>query len=101
MPTLFQCLVQTLLSQDVDGLWGCQERMEETAYAILTLANLLVLPLALFFRPELRSAMDRDRAFLQKSSRHRPEYLWIEKNQLWVCKSSRSLHHYSPVRFNK
>lgn len=79
MPTLFQCLVQTLLSQHMDGSWGCKGQMEETAYAILTLASLLVLPLAVFFRPEMISAIDRGREFLKKSNRHTPEHLWIEK----------------------
>lgn len=79
MPTLFRCLVQTLLSQHIDGSWGCRGRTEETAYAILTLATLLVLPLALFFRPEIMSAMDRGRAFLKKPHERTPEYLWIEK----------------------
>ena len=82
IPTLFQCLVRTLQSQHIDGSWGHKGRNEESAYAILTLASLLILPLAQFFRPEIISAIDRGRAFLKKSrsgTSASPEYLWIEK----------------------
>ena len=79
MPTLFQCLVRTLQSQDTDGSWGRKGPKEETAYAIITLTSLLVLPLAQFFRPEIISAIDRGRTFLKSSKTFRAEYLWIEK----------------------
>ena len=82
IPTLFQCLVRTLQSQHIDGSWGHKGPNEESAYAILTLASLLSLPLAQFFRPEIISAIDRGRTFLKTSQLGisiRPEYLWIEK----------------------
>lgn len=79
MPTLFQCLVRTLQSQGIDGSWGRKGPREETAYSIITLASLLVLPLAQFFRPEIISAIDRGRTFLKTSKTLRAEYLWIEK----------------------
>ena len=79
MPTLFQCLVRTLQSQDSDGSWGRKGPKEETAYAIITLAILLVLSLAQFFRPEIISAIDRGRTFLKTAKTLRAEYLWIEK----------------------
>lgn len=79
MPTLFQCLIRTLLSQRVDGSWGCRGPREETAYAILTLANLHILPSALFFRQEIVSAIDRGRSFLRRSEIFPPENVWIEK----------------------
>ena len=79
MPTLFQCLVRTLQSQGMGGSWGRKGPREETAYSIITLASLLVLPLAQFFRPEIISAIDRGRTFLKTSKTLRAEYLWIEK----------------------
>lgn len=79
MPTLVQCLVRTLLSQSIDGSWGCKGPREETAYAILTLASLLTLPSNLFFRPDIVSAIDHGRSFLNKSKISHPENLWIEK----------------------
>lgn len=79
MPTLFQCLVRTLQSQRTNGSWGSKGPREETAYAILTLVSLLVLPLAQYFRPNILSAIDRGRSFLKKQTTRRPEYLWIEK----------------------
>lgn len=82
IPTLFQCLVRTLQSQHIDGSWGHKGPNEESAYAILTLASLLSLPLAQFFRPEIISAIHRGRTFLKNSQLGisiRPEYLWIEK----------------------
>ena len=79
MPTLFQCLVRTLQSQGTDGSWGRKGPREETAYSIITLASLLVLPLAQFFRPQVISAIERGRTFLKTSKTLRAEYLWIEK----------------------
>lgn len=79
MPTLFQCLIRTLQSQSLDGFWGRKGPREETAYAILTLLSLRVLPLAQFFRTEIVSAIDRGRLFLRTSRVHKPEYLWVEK----------------------
>ena len=79
LPTLFQCLVWTLQSQLIDGSWGRQGRREETAYAILALASLIVLPIACFFRPQILSAISRGRKFLKEASASGPEYLWIEK----------------------
>ena len=79
MPTLFQCLIRTLQSQAIDGSWGRKGPREETAYSIITLASLLVLPLAQFFRPEIISAIDRGRTFLKTAKSLRTEYLWIEK----------------------
>ena len=83
VPTLFQCLAQILRSQLVDGSWGIRGPREETAYTIITLTNLRILPLAQFFRAEIISAIDRGRSFLRNTSGHRPEYLWIEKVTYW------------------
>ena len=86
MPTLFQCLARILRSQLIDGSWGVIGPREETAYAIITLTSLWVLPLAQFFRVEIFSAVDRGRTFLRKSEKtpgRKPEYLWIEKVTYW------------------
>ena len=79
MPTLFQCLTRILQSQRVDGSWGIRGPREETAYAVLALTNLKLLPIAQLFVAEVVSAIDRGRSFLVNSEGHKPEYLWIEK----------------------
>ncbi len=79
MPTLFQCMIQILQSQNLDGSWGRKGPNEETGYAILTLLSLRVLPLAQFFRTELASAIERGRSFLKTSQVLQPECLWVEK----------------------
>ena len=79
LPTLFDCLVQTIQSQCRDGSWGCKGPREETSYAILTLASLLSLPILEALCPVIVSAIDRGRSFLQASTARKPEYLWIEK----------------------
>ena len=77
--TLFLCLIRTIKSQSIDGSWGLKGYREETAYAVITLVNLLVLPLTRFFRPQILSAVERGRAYLFDSTNPQPEYLWIEK----------------------
>ena len=79
IPVLFQCLIRTLRSQHMNGSWGHRGPREETAYCVLALASLRVLPLAQFFRTEIASAIDRGRSFIRSMDDLRPEYLWIEK----------------------
>ena len=79
IPTLFQCLIRTLQSQRTDGAWSRKGPREETSYAVLTLVNLYVLPLAQHFHAQMRSGIDRGRSFLKGSDAQKPEYLWIEK----------------------
>ena len=79
IPTLFQCLIRTLQSQQPDGSWGHKGPREETSYAVLTLASLLGLPVAQPLRPRVRLAIDRGRQFLSISKINQPECLWIEK----------------------
>lgn len=73
-----QCLVQTLQSQKLNGSWGTIGPVEETSYAILTLAALRSLPWATYFQPQLSAAIGRARSFLDGTKSH-TEYLWIEK----------------------
>ena len=79
MIVLFQCLIQTIQSQKVDGSWGAKGPREETSYAVLILARLSVLPMTRYFRPQILSAIYRGREFLSNSIPHAPEHLWIEK----------------------
>ena len=79
IPTLFQCLIRTLQSQQPDGSWGRKGPREETSYAVLTLASLLGLPVAQPLRPRVRLAINRGRRFLSISKISQPECLWIEK----------------------
>ena len=79
IPILFQCLIRTLRSQHMNGSWGHKGPREETAYCVLALASLRILPLAQFFRTEIVSAIDRGRSFLRSMDNLGPEYLWIEK----------------------
>jgi hypothetical protein len=76
---LLQCLVQTIQSQQIDGSWGSKGPREETSYALLILARLIVLPVTRYFRPQIISAIDRGREFLSTSAENGPEYLWVEK----------------------
>ena len=79
VPVLLKILVRTLQSQQSDGSWGCVGPREETAYAILTLASLLSLPLAQSVHSETLSALQRGRNILSSMEGRKPEYLWIEK----------------------
>lgn len=76
---LLQCLVQTIEGQQIDGSWGSKGPREETAYALLILARLIVLPVTRYFRPQIISAIDRGREYLSTSAENGPEYLWVEK----------------------
>ncbi|KAL8825031.1 MAG: hypothetical protein Q9191_004664 [Dirinaria sp. TL-2023a] len=79
VPTLFQCLVHILRSQLIDGSWGSRGPREETAYAILALAKMMILPAAQFFNDDILFAIDCGRSFLRRSQNQKTEYLWIEK----------------------
>ncbi|KAL8794967.1 MAG: hypothetical protein Q9195_002549 [Heterodermia aff. obscurata] len=79
IPVLFQCLIRTLRSQHMNGSWGHKGPREETAYCVLALAGLRILPLAQFFRTEIASAISRGRSFIRSMDDLRPECLWIEK----------------------
>ncbi|MCJ1351255.1 MAG: hypothetical protein MMC33_001239 [Icmadophila ericetorum] len=77
--TMFQALLLTLRSQNADGSWGtCRE---ETAYGILALNALTVLPLARPFRAKIDVALSGGRTFLEQHARLclEPDRLWIEK----------------------
>ena len=79
LPVLMQILLHTLQSQSDDGSWGSYGPQEETAYAILTLANFLDFPFAGIFRQQIASAIDRGRHVLRYAPSSKPECIWIEK----------------------
>ena len=79
VPALLKILARTLHAQQSDGSWGCVGPREETAYAILTLASLLPLPLAPSVRSKTKSALQRGRNILSSLEGRKPEYIWIEK----------------------
>ncbi|KAL8721400.1 MAG: hypothetical protein Q9225_001915 [Loekoesia sp. 1 TL-2023] len=81
VPALFrhQCLVQLLQSQHQDGSWGSRCPQEETAYALLTLTRLRILPPAQFLEMNLIGAIDRGRKYLRQTESRRAEFLWVEK----------------------
>ena len=76
---LFQALIKTLQAQLLDGSWGSYE---ETAYSIVALVNLKLMPFSRPLESEIRMAIRKGRSFLLKSGRMTPpapEYLWVEK----------------------
>ncbi|KAL9597717.1 MAG: hypothetical protein Q9219_004974 [cf. Caloplaca sp. 3 TL-2023] len=72
-------------AQNEDGSWG-QGQAEPTAYAILTLADLVSLPASTALRMEVIAAIDKGRNFLTRVTE--ADYVWIEK----VTFRSRNFH---------
>jgi len=79
VPILLNFLTHTLQSQQSDGSWGIIGPCGETAYAILTLASLLSMPLAQSVRSDIIRALQEGRKSLLSLEGRKPEYLWIEK----------------------
>lgn len=77
--TLYQALLRALQTQNEDGSWGPSHRREETAYAVLTIANACGLPFLDSLWPKIDEAVDRGRNFLQGTVNEKPEYIWVEK----------------------
>lgn len=89
LPTvLLQCTMRTLLTQCSDGSWGYQKSKEETAYAILTLQNVLTLPFTQQCRTACTDAIQRGRNFLISG----PDVPF--SNQVWIAKMT---YHMSMV----
>jgi hypothetical protein len=78
---LFQALSRTLQSQHPSGFWGRNDSGEETAYALLTIAALSVLPFARPLEEEIGIAIHNGRRALRVhlESKTGFEHLWIEK----------------------
>ena len=65
MVVLFQILTRTLQQQAEDGSWGVAGSREETAYAIITLANVDSLPFVTPIATQIESAISRGRKYLK------------------------------------
>lgn len=81
--SLLQATSRTLSSQNRNGSWGKEgsNSLEETAYAIITLANLASLPFTTSIHAEIHTAIASARKFLSGrwDNDFQGEYLWIEK----------------------
>jgi hypothetical protein len=80
---LCQILSRTLSQQDEDGSW--EDSLEATAYSLLSVSQILHLPLSGDLRGQLMSSFYRGRDYIVKHQ-HQPmqprshhDYLWIEK----------------------
>ena len=78
---LFTMMSRILHAQKADGSWGCPE---ETAYALITLANVVSLPLCAPIVDHVCSVIDAAKTFLLPSLHGRPQAtpadrLWIDK----------------------
>jgi hypothetical protein len=65
MTVLFQILTRTLQSQKDDGSWGKSGNREETAYALITLANVDSLPFVTPIAGQIESAISKGRKYLK------------------------------------
>ena len=78
--TLTQLLVKILMEQQEDGSWGdCS--CDITAYAVLTLTSLFLLPWTKTLSSHIFIAIKRGREFLNRLPFrwHQPSHIWIEK----------------------
>lgn len=78
---LMQGLTRTLYAQNANGSWGHLSGHEETAYSVLTLANISSLPFTQILDEEIRTAILRGRTFLRSVNiaSVKGDWLWIEK----------------------
>lgn len=78
---LIQLLTQTMCTQHCDGSWGISPSAEVTAYAVITLKELSILPWAISVVDDVHFAIQAGQRFLEKCREDwtKPQYLWIEK----------------------
>ncbi|KAI5814896.1 ent-kaurene synthase [Pyronema omphalodes] len=78
---LMQGLTRTLYAQNANGSWGHLSGYEETAYSVLTLANISSLPFTKILDEEIKTAILRGRTFLRSAdiASVKGDWLWIEK----------------------
>ena len=88
--SLFQALRRTLQSQNTDGSWGCGQRCESTAYAVITLTKLASLSSAPRVKMQTTLAIKNGRDYLSKNYLpfSEPELVWMGK----TIYGSRILH---------
>ena len=87
MVVLFQILSRTLQQQNQDGSWGPLGSREETAYAIITLANVDSLPFVTPVAGQIEAAISRGRKYL-KSINALEEIKLTPKDYIWTGKIS-------------
>lgn len=77
---LIQILERAIQSQNNDGSWGKHTR-EETAYAVLTINNIIGLPVLSNIAAPLHAILSSGRQVLLRTTNESsgPEFLWIEK----------------------
>ena len=76
---LFQVMTRILQGQHDDGSWD-DRKAEPSAYAILSLISLVLLPITTLFRSRIDEAILRGRAFLTSLPENaEANYIWIEK----------------------
>lgn len=68
MVVLFQILSRVLQQQNKDGSWGSLGSREETAYAVITLANCDSLPFVIPIAGQIETAISQGRKFLKANS---------------------------------
>ena len=87
MVVLFQILTRTLQQQSEDGSWGVSGSREETAYAIITLANVDSLPFVTPIASQIESAISRGRKYL-KSIKALEDIKLTPSDYIWAGKVS-------------
>jgi hypothetical protein len=87
MVVLFQILTRTLQQQNEDGSWGTNGSREETAYAILTLANVDSLPFVTPIASQIELAISTGRKYL-KSTKALENIKLTPNDYIWAGKVS-------------
>ena len=90
--TLFQMVVRALQSQRSDGSWGTNGSREETAYAIVALANLASLPYTEIIRDQIETAISCGRKSLSSRCIARDSMLGSD-DFIWVGKIGYGVEH--------
>lgn len=76
---LAEVSIFTLRSRNSNGSWGSRDSNEETAYAILVLANGIELDSMKEDEQEMRLAIEEGRKFLLSAKDVQSEHVWVEK----------------------
>lgn len=85
MVVIFQILIRILQQQADDGSWGPNGSREETAYALITLANVDSLPFISPIASQIELAITRGRKYL-KTIKALEELTMTQKDFIWAGK---------------
>lgn len=79
--TLTQMMGRSLSTQNNDGSWGDIPCPEVTAYAVITLKELVMAPWMSLIMQNVHAAIEMGQQYLSRSQNEwtEPQYLWIEK----------------------